>query len=308
MAFDVSALSSYTDEQVAKYLYQTVKEGDTLKLIPNRQTGIKSGEKIKIITTTGVWQAGGSCGFNASGDTAFSERTLTVGKVKINLEWCPKTLESKYTQLRLEKGSVYETAQFQEEIVAQLQNKDSYNVENVIWNGDTTSGDAYLARFDGYRKIIKAGTGVLTTSTSGSTAWSSANSRTVVQSFVTKLTASLPQKLASKSLRLFIGIAEYYALKQKYITDNLFHITGDEGVLHVEGTDIPIVPVSGLSGKAELYLMELDNMYVGTDMENEEEKFEFWYSQDDDVVRYKKEFKLGVQVAFPSEIIYYVSA
>lgn len=306
MAFDVSALSAYTDEQTATYLYQTVKEGDTLKLLTNRHVGIKSAEKLKFLTTTGVWQAGGSCGFTASGDTAFSERTLTVGKVKVNLEWCPKTLEAKYTQMRLEKGSTYDTVAFQKEIVDILQNKDSYNVENVVWNGDTTSGDAYLCRFDGFRKIIKAGSGVLTTSTSSSTAWSSANSRTVIQSFVTKLVASLPQKVGSKSLRLFMGFPEFYALKQKYITDNLYHITGDQGVLHVEGTDIPIVPVSGLSGKAELYMLEIDNMHVGTDMENEEEKFEFWYSKDDDVVRYKKEFKLGVQVAFPSECIYYI--
>jgi hypothetical protein len=304
MAFDVSALDNYTDEQSKQYLYQTIAEGETIGLIPNTQTGVKSAEKLKIITSTGVWQAGGSCAFSASGDTAFSERTITIGKVKVDLSWCPEDLETKYTQLALPKGANYDMIAFKEEITTMLANKDKHKMELVVWNGDTTSGDAYLSRFDGFRKIIKASSGVLTTADHNTTAWSAANARTIVQGFVTKLVASLPQHLGDSDLRLFMGLAEYYTLKQKYITDNLYHITGEQGVVHVEGTNIPIVPVLGLSGKKEFYLMKLSNMYKAVDLESDQDSIEMWYSQDDRVVKYSKKWKFGVQVAFPDEIIY----
>jgi hypothetical protein len=38
-------------------------------------------------------------------------------------------------------------------------------------------------------------------------------------------------------------------------------------------------------------------------LENEEESFTFWYSQDNDVVRFKSEFKYGVQVSQLTEIV-----
>lgn len=308
MAYDVSALSNYTNETSNEYLYQTIAEGTTTSLIPNIQSGIKSAEKIKMVTTTGVWQAGGSCGFSASGDTTFSDRTITVGKVKINLKWCEKDLEPKYTQLKLKKGSKYETLTFEKEFVGQLTNKDKAKVEQVVWNGDTTSGDAYLSRFDGYRKIIAAASGVLATSTSGSTAWSSANSRTVMQSFATKVAESLPQFLEDDDAVCFMGVKEHMDLKQKYITDNLYHITGEDGALTVEGTNIKIVPVLGLSGKGEIYLMRKSNMYLGVDMDGEEDKFEIFFAKEADEIRYIKEFKMGVQIAFPDEIIKYITA
>lgn len=307
MAYNVTALTDYTNQESETYLYQTVVEGPTLSLIPNMMTGVKSAEVLKIVNTTGVWQAGGSCGFTASGDTTFSERTITVGKIKVNLSWCEKTLESKYTQLKLKKGSTYENLTFEKEFVAMLQNDDKHKMEQVIWNGDTTSGDAYLSRFDGLRKIVKAGSGVLTTAESGGTAWSEANARTVVKGFATKLVASLPNLVGSEDLRLFIGEAEYMTLVQKYITDDLRNAS-DVGPVYVEGTKIKIEPVPGLSGKQELYLMRLSNIHAATDLEHEEEKYEIWYSQDDDLIKYKKEWKFGVQVAFPDECIYYVSA
>lgn len=308
MAYVVSALSNYTDEQSEKYLYSTVTEGTTVGLIPNVQTGIKSAEKLKILTLTGVWQTGGSCGFTASGDTTFSERTLTVGKVKVNLSWCEKDLETKYTQTKLKAGSTYEDLTFEKEFVAKLQNNDQEKVEQAVWNGDTDSVDAYLSKFDGYRKIIGAASGVLACSASGVTAWSEANSRTVSKSLTAKIAASADYLLTASDAVAFIGIKEHTELKAKYISDNLFHITGKEGAMTLEGCDIPLIPVKGLSGKGEIYVMEKSNMYIGTDLENEEEAFEIWYSKDDDLIKYKKEFKMGVQVAFPDRIVKYITA
>lgn len=309
MAFDVSALSNYTDEQSHEYLRTTIAKGKSLELFTNIQTGIKTSSKIKIFDSTGVWQSNSTCAFNASGGDVFSDRTITVGGIKVNKEWCPKVLEAKYTQLELKKGSKYEDlGAFQSDITDLLGDKDAYNMEICFWNGDTDSGDAYLSKFDGLRKIIGAASGVLATATSGTTTWSSANSRTVMGEFATKVATSLPQFLSDPDVVLVMGDKELMDLTQKYITDDDFNTSWKDGIRYVEGTNIPIVPLLGLSGKGEMYLLKKDNVVKGVDMEGEEDKIEMWYSQDDRMVRYSKEWKFGVQIVHPSEVIKFITA
>jgi len=308
MAYDVSGLSNYTKENGTQLIYATISEGQTLSLIPNIQTGIKSAEKLQLLNMSGVWQSDSSCGFNASGTTTITNRTITVGNIKIDLEWCEKALEAKATQQKLRAGSKYESLAFETEFVAKLQNNDKAYIEQAIWNGSTSSSDQYLKHFDGYRTIIGAASGVIACSASGSTAWSEANARTVSKSLGAAVAASANWMLTKSDVVAFIGTAELVTLRQKYITDNMYHIMGTENTLYVEGTTIPFVGVDGLSGKKEIYIMEKENMYVGTDLEGEEEKVEFWFSKDDRVIRYNKSWKMGVQIAFPDRIVKYISA
>ena len=51
-------------------------------------------------------------------------------------------------------------------------------------------------------------------------------------------------------------------------------------------------------------LANLANIVAGVDMENDTEVFDFWFSRDNDEFRFKEEFSLGVQVAYPSEIVF----
>ena len=108
--------------------------------------------------------------------------------------------------------------------------------------------------------------------------------------------------------------AELY--RQKCFTDNLFHVPaqGDQKGMKAEGSVHEIVPVHGLdgllssSGAAAPFVFALDpsrNLYLGVDMENEDEEAKIWYSQDDDNVKYSFRFRRGWQVAYPSEIIEY---
>ena len=85
--------------------------------------------------------------------------------------------------------------------------------------------------------------------------------------------------------------------------DNLYHITGAEGKLYLENTDVEIVPVLGLSGTKKIYAIATDNMYLGTDLANEQEKFELFYAKEADQIRFVDEFKYGVQIAFPDQVV-----
>ena len=87
MSFNVSALSNYTIENQDQLVSAAVLGAKTATLIKtqgNVMVGVKSAEKINIMDTDAVFQAGGTCGFNASGTTTFTQRTVTIGKIKVN--------------------------------------------------------------------------------------------------------------------------------------------------------------------------------------------------------------------------------
>ena len=297
MAYDVSALGSYTKEVADSLIYKIIATSPKTAGLMTVQPGIKSAETINIAATEGVWQTGGSCGFSASGNTTFSQRTITVGKVKINLKWCEKDLEPKYLQGALKAGSSYDMLTFEQQIVGDIEQNIANRLEKAIWLGNTSSGDAYLSKFDGLVKIIAAASGVVSAS---AVAWSVANSRTAVQNVYSALTDDM---LANPSLKIFMGTAEARDYKLKLGIDNLYHITGKEGVFYAENTDVEIVPVHGLSGTKKVYALATDNMFLGTDLLNEEEKFDLFFAKEADEIRFVAEFKVGVQIAFPDQIV-----
>jgi hypothetical protein len=117
MAYDVSALSNYTEQNVDLLVMRSLFLAKTMSLIQkegNVMIGVKSSETINILDTDAIFQAGGTCGFTSSGTTSITQRTVTVGKIKINESLCPKALEAKYTQKALMPGSNNEKIPFEQ--------------------------------------------------------------------------------------------------------------------------------------------------------------------------------------------------
>ena len=87
---------------------------------------------------------------------------------------------------------------------------------------------------------------------------------------------------------------------------NLFHYDGaySNGEIFVPGTNVKVVAVSGLNGSGKIFAARPEDIYFGTDMEGDEEKFDFWYSADDQVFKLAIEFTAGVQFAYPEEIVW----
>jgi hypothetical protein len=74
------------------------------------------------------------------------------------------------------------------------------------------------------------------------------------------------------------------------------------------GTTIKVVALQGLNGTSKIYAMRASNLFLGTDLLNEEEKFELFYAKEADQVRFVSEFKMGVNFAFPQEIVDFILA
>ena len=87
---------------------------------------------------------------------------------------------------------------------------------------------------------------------------------------------------------------------------NLFHYNYDgkaNGEFTLPGTTIRVIATPGLNGTSKVYAMRLSNIFFGTDLLDEQERFEIFYAKEADQVRFIAEFKAGVNVAFPAEVV-----
>ena len=87
---------------------------------------------------------------------------------------------------------------------------------------------------------------------------------------------------------------------------NLYHYTGTvDGKMEVviPGTSVKLVGVPGLIGTNRMFAFQSSNVYYGTDLENDKENFDFWYSTDDRNYKMEVKFSAGVQVAFPDQVV-----
>ena len=317
MAFNVDALAAYTEQNEALLVTDSVLGAKTAALIKsagNVMVGVKSAETINIMDTDAIFQAGGSCGFTASGSTTFTQRTVTVGKIKVNESLCPKDLESKYLQKALPTGSMYDSIPFEQEFSNKKAKTIAEQLEIGLWQGDTTSVNVNLNKFDGLVKLIGAASGVV--AANASTFISGAPLSTITAANVISIFDGVYQAIPAKvvaadDMTIFCGqdLFRTYTIALKNSGSFFYQIdvkADSEFVL--PGTMIKVVALAGLNGTNNVYAMRLSNLFLGTDLLNEEEKFEIFYAKEADQVRFVSEFKMGVNVAFPDEIVKFILA
>lgn len=317
MGFDVSALANYTKENEALLVTSSVLGAKTASLIKsagNVMVGVKSSEKINIMETDAIFQDGASCGFNASGSTTFTQRTVTPGKIKVNEALCPKDLEAKYLQKALPTGSMYDSVPFEQEYSDKKAKTIAAQLETALWQGDTTSVNVNLNKFDGLVKLIGAASGVVAANASTFISGAPLSSITAanVISIFDGVYAAIPAKVvAADDMTIFCGqdLFRTYtiALKNSGSFNYQIDVKADSEFV-LPGTTIKVVAVAGLNGTNKVYAMRLSNMFLGTDLLNEEEKFEIFYAKEADQVRFVSEFKMGVNIAFPDECVKFILA
>jgi ribosomal protein L18E len=312
MSFSVSTLAAYTKENEQLLVASSVLGSKTAGLIKdqgNVMVGVKSAETINIMDTDAVFQDGSSCGFNASGLTSFTQRTVTVGKIKLNEALCLKDLEAKYLQKALPAGSLYTSMVFAEEYSNRKAEKISSQLEKALWQGNTGSVDVNLNKFTGLLSLItSAGATVVNANSvayhgSVETAITAGN----VISIFDSIYKAIPAQVVDKDdMVIFCGMDTFRTYTVALKTANQFHYTVDQkanGEFVLPGTTIKVIAVQGLNATNDIVACRISNLYIGTDLLNEEERFEIFFAKEADQIRYVAEFKMGVNFAFPDEIV-----
>jgi hypothetical protein len=283
---------------------QLIKDGGIV--IPS----VKSSAAIPLMDTDAVFQTDG-CGYNPSGTTTFTQRTVTVGKIQVSETICPKDFESKFTQEALKAGSTYTdfgNAEFLEAYLTKKNARIAAQLETAIWQGDTTGSTANLTQFDGLMKLIDAGSPV-NANVSGFTGVATITG--ITQANVVAATEgiykAIPAAVVSKGdVKIFVGYDWYRLLIMAYRALNLFSYNPQDANANsfiLPATNIEVVAVHGLNGTGDAYAISLSNMVLGVDLEDEYTNYNVWYSIDNQEVRTKVAFKIGVQVAFTNEIV-----
>ena len=312
MAFSVSTLANYTKENEALLVTSSVLGAKTASLIKsagNVMVGVKSAETINIMDTDAFFQAGGTCGWNASGTTSFTQRTVTVGKVKVQEALCPKTLEAKYLQKALPTGSMYDSIPFEQEYTDKKAKTIASQLETAIWQGDSASANGNLNKFDGLIKLISAASGVVDANVSGFVSGGPVASITAsnVIALLDGVYKAIPAKVvAADDMTIFVGEDTFRTYTIALKNANMFNYAFDgkaNSEFVLPGTSIKVVAVAGLNGTNDIFALRLSNLFLGTDLLNEEEKFEIFFAKEADEVRFACEFKMGVNIAFPDEIV-----
>jgi hypothetical protein len=318
MALAFSGLSAYTKQLVKPLLTSAVFEAKTQQLIlangiviPN----VKSSVAIPLMETDAVFAAQ-SCSFDASGTTTFSQRSITVGKIKVEEKICPKDLEAYFTQEALKAGSTYEdfgNADFQKAFLDKKNARIAAQLETAIWQGDATGATANLNKFDGLQKLIAGGSPV-NANVSGYTGV--ATITTVTASNVIAATEGIYKAipvavLAKGDVKIFVGNDWYRTLILAYRALNLFAYNPQDSQASsfiLPGTNVEVISVNGLNTTGDAYAISLGNIAMAVDLVDEENSYKMWYSEDNNDVRYRVEFKLGVNIAYSNEVVSFLAA
>jgi hypothetical protein len=306
MSLNVAGLTAYVDQERMALIRKFVLEGRSTRFL-TIQPDIKSAASINVLSSDLVGQAGG-CGFNNAGETILSQEPLSVCPLKVNESICLDTLEQYYTQYMMNPGSYNTEIPFEQTYVLDKIANISSLVDTLIWQGDTSvTGQTSLC--DGFITLAETtySGSVVDGNTSNATGITASN----IIGLVDDMVAAVPVNIINMDdLYLYVGYDLYRLYARALRNANLFHYTGaeDQGEdfsQMVPGTNVKIIAVKGMNGTNKMFLSTKSNLFFGTDMLNDYENFELWYSQDFQEVRMAAKWKQGVGFAFPEYVVYF---
>ena len=295
----VSPLTTYTEQQRLPLITKAVFSARSAALF-TKQVGIKSAAALNLMDTDANIAGGDVCGWTPTGNTTFTQRNITVGRMKIQEALCPRSLEQYWMQSQLTAGSTYDGVPFEQAFAEQKALRIAEALENAIWQGNSY--------FSGVNQLLNAASG---STVSGNTAAISGSITTAnaIQIFDTIYTR-IPQAILTKTdLVMFCGWDTFRTLVMAFkantgVMYNQVDLPGlADGEILYPGTNIRVIAVPGLLGTNRIVTTYLGNLFYGTDLLSDEEQFSIWVSRDNDSIRYQAAFKAGVQFAYPDLIV-----
>lgn len=312
MALSVSSLTSYVIENENELVMKSLFMGKTSDLIRTEgtvMTGVKFAEKINILATDAIFQNGTGCTRTPSGTTTITQRQVTIGEIAVVEDICVKTLNTVYLSKALAKGSNDNKLPFEQEYTDLKTATIAKQLEVAIWQGDTTSVDENLKRFDGFIKLIDAAAASANANPAAITTGTGITTSNV-KGIVNNMWLYLPADVTgADDIRIFCGWDIFNKFVNAYTDQNLFNFapTGSEvsaanGVVIIPGTNYKLTAVHGLDATNRLFGIRMSNMFAGVDLENEYEQWQLLEDQFKNYLRLQVNFKYGVNVAFPAEL------
>ena len=258
------------------------------------QTGIKKSAYLNYLGFTGVFQDGSSCGFNPLDEIALGQKEIEVATVKEDGEICPETLLGKWGEWKVRVAATENDLPFEAYIMNALLDGIRKGIETQIWVGDTSGTDL----IDGFLTQFAADANVVTVTLTGVTGAYDA---------VKAVYFGMSAEALDRGGIIFVDPIVFRALINDVTALNMFHYNPgndnlDEFIL--PGTDVRVVKTPGLAGTNAIVGTFGDNLVYGTDMENDNELVDLWWSEDNRVFRYQVKWNMGVAYHFSEHIAF----
>lgn len=302
MSIVKTSLPAYVEQNSDKLLRAAIMGAETTKLF-TLQVGVKTKTALNLLSTQVKFQDGASCGFNADGTSTLTQRTISAPVIKVNMSWCDKDLLNTCLQHEVRVAAGTKVLPFEEDFVGDVVDNINLNVEKLLWQGDTAkSSDNVLKWTDGVIKILKKSDGI--TVTNQKLTHTDATPEEVKKA-VDAVVMAIPTAVIKDAV-VMLGYDYYRSYIMALQALNLYHNAGDnldKGETLYQGSSIKIKALSGLDGTGEIVAGDPKNFYFGTDLQGDAEKFDLWYSKDNQEFRFASEFGVGTQVAFPNQCV-----
>lgn len=258
------------------------------------QTGIKKSAYLNFLDLSTVLQDGSDCAFNPLDEITLSQREINVAAIKVDGQICPETLLGKYAEYLVRINATENDLPFEQYILDTLVKQINKKIETLIWQGDTSNSDL----IDGFLTQFAADTNVI-----------SATLTSIVDAYTAVKTVYflMPEETLERGGVIFVDPAIFRALLNDLVVLNYYHYdfgNGNPEEITLPGTDVKVVKTPGLAGTKALVGTFADNLVYGTDMENDNEDVDLWWSQDDRVFKYQVKWASGVAYHFPDQIVF----
>jgi hypothetical protein len=300
--FNLSSLATYTDQVGGELIRKAILEGETAKII-KVQPGVVGSQAINLLNSN-LYVQDGTCGWDASGTTIYTQRNIQTCQYKVNESLCPRDLTDYWVGQLLQPGDYNETVPFEEQISILKTQQISQYCENLMWQASSAS-----TCFSGFLELTAQLGSTQTTVTggivvTGQTALTSTSALTQVDVLIEQI----PDDVVNRTdWVVFMSHANYRKYLINYRTANYYHFNPENSYQDFKtfhpATNILVHPVGGLSGSNRLVLAPAGYMVLGVNLMSDAETLKMFYSADFDEVRLRSNFSLGVQIAWPQYVI-----
>jgi hypothetical protein len=276
--FDLSQLSNFTDELSFDLISTAVLNTNLAEQVALR-SGLSSGS-VAINLLSGDANIGDrTCGWNPSGDIAFSQVTITIEDKELKMEVCPNDLRDFYLSQKMSPSANTEEVPFAQVIADFYIKKIKEFNENYI----ATAIKAQVTGANGANVVTGAAAFTLATAVDEAYA----------------IYDAIGDEVKDRTdLIMIMSPSNYRLLQRGLINQNLYNFapvtTDGKNDLYLPGTEIKIVKSSGLIGSAYVAAGPAEFIVVGTGLTGDESSFKMQYNPYADIVQISAYWRLGV--------------
>ena len=279
MAFDLTALSAYTQENT-DLIAEAILKTEVLSNIAVR-TGVSAGTTTLNIFSADFADAARACGWDASGDFVYDQIAVTVEDRQIKQEVCPTDLRSYWLSERMQPGE----AGNEEVPFAELVS--SYFLSGIQKNLEDFIGAQLLAQ-------ITTGNGA---QLQGGTPAALDPSNALEQ--LNDLYDALDERAKMMDdVIIVMSPANYRVAVRAMVAANYFsYNVGDgQGAIMLPGTNATLVKSSGFAGEDTIVALPSKYAVFATGLMDDADKFNMFYDAGVDTVKVTAYYRRGLGV------------